>query len=249
MIADESSGYRVRLIGREEVAYRTIALYFERPSGFSFLAGQFIDLTLLDLPEPDPDGPTRSLTLASAPSEAHLMVATRVRETVYKRTLASMPLHTFVQIEGPFGHLTLPESQVRPLIFLAGGIGITPFRSMLVEMATLRLPYRVVLFYVNRRPEDAPFLDELRHLQQQIPGYTFVGVMTQPDRSKSSWTGETGHLDYAMLNRYIEGLVAPLYYLAGPPGMVRGVQTMLLKAGIRPMDIRAEEFAGYNARR
>lgn len=247
MLTDEASEYRVKLLERQEVAHRTIALYFERPSGFSFQAGQFIDLTLLDLLELDPNGPTRSLTLASAPSEARLMVATRVRDTAFKRTLARMPVHTIVKIEGPFGHLTLPENPARPLVFLAGGIGITPFRSMLVEMARSRLSYRVVLFYSNRRPEDAPFLDELQHLQQEIPGYSFVGIMTQLDRAKSAWTAEIGHLDYAMLSRHIEGLVAPLYYLAGPPGMVRGIRMMLLNAGIRPADICAEEFAGYDA--
>lgn len=245
MMANESSGYKVRLMARQEVAERTMAFHFERPPGFSFQAGQFIDLGLLDPPETDQEGDIRAFTLASAPSEEDLMVVTRLRNTAFKRVLTGMPLQTMVNIEGPFGNFTLPESATRPLVFLAGGIGITPFRSMLVEAATSNLSHRLVLFYSNRRPEDAPFLDELQSLQQEIPGYTFVGTMTQLEQSENSWTGETGHLDYAMLIRHIQGIESPLYYIVGPPGMVKAYRTMLKDAGIRQVDIRTEEFAGY----
>lgn len=244
-MAVESSEYRVRLMARKEVAQRTMAFYFERPAGFLFQAGQFIDLMLLDPPETDSEGNIRAFTIASAPTEERLMVVTRLRDTAFKRVLTGMPLHTMVNIEGPFGKLTLPESAARPLVFLAGGIGITPFRSMLVEAATCNFPHRLVLFYSNRRPEDALFLDELQSLQQKIPGYTFVGTMTQLEHSDYSWTGETGLLDHAMLTRHLQGIESPLYYIVGPPGMVKSFQAILRNAGIRQADIRTEEFAGY----
>ncbi len=243
--AMEASGYRVRLIARREVAQRTMALYFERPAGFSFKAGQFIDLTLPDPPETDSEGNTRAFTLAGAPSEEHLMVVTRLRDTAFKRVFNEMPFETVVNIEGPFGNLTLPESSARPLVFLAGGIGITPFRSMLVQAATQDLPHRLVLFYSNRHPEDAPFLHELQDLQRKISNYTFVGTMTQMGKSDGSWTGETGYLDHAMLTRHLQGIESPLYYIVGPPAMVKGIRTMLKNVGVGKADIRTEEFAGY----
>ncbi|HSF10875.1 MAG TPA: FAD-dependent oxidoreductase [Nitrospirales bacterium] len=243
--AIKASGYRVRLIARREVAQRTMALYFARPAGFSFKAGQFIDLTLLDPPETDSEGNTRAFTLAGAPSEEHLMVVTRLRDTAFKRVLNEMPFETVVNIEGPFGNLTLPETVVSPLVFLAGGIGITPFRSMLVQAATQHLPHRLVLFYSNRHPEDAPFLHELQDLQRKISSYTFVATMTQMEESDDSWTGETGYLDHAMLTRHLQGIESPLYYIVGPPAMVKALRAMLKNAGVRQVDIRTEEFAGY----
>ncbi|MEO8326915.1 MAG: FAD-dependent oxidoreductase [Nitrospirota bacterium] len=243
--AIEPSIFQVRLIARREVAQRTMALYFERPTGFSFKAGQFIDLILLDPPETDSEGNSRAFTIASAPSEEHLMLVTRLRDTAFKRVVTGMPFDTMVNIEGPFGNLTLPESAARPLVFLAGGIGITPFRSILVQAATQHLPHRFVLFYLNRHPEDAPFLEELQDLQRKISNYTLVGTMTQMEKSDCSWTGETGYLDHAMLTRHLQGIESPLYYIVGPPGMVKGLRKMLKIAGVHQADIRTEEFAGY----
>ncbi|WNM60613.1 FAD-dependent oxidoreductase [Candidatus Nitrospira neomarina] len=108
-----------------------MAFYLDRPAGFTFTAGQFIDLSLPNLSTSDPEGQTRSLTLASAPSEQKLMVATRLRNTPFKRMLAEMPLGTTIDLEGPFGQFTLPSDDSRTIALLAGGIGITPFFRML----------------------------------------------------------------------------------------------------------------------
>lgn len=170
---------------------------------------------------------------------------TRLRDTAFKRVVMRMPFGTMVNIEGHFGNLTLPVSAARPLIFLAGGIGITPFRSMLVQAAMHHLPYRLVLFYSNRRPEDAPFLHELQNFQRKISRYTFVGTMTHMEKSNCSWTGETGYLDHAMLTRHLEGIESPLYFIVGPPSMVQAFRTMLETAGVRNADIHTEEFVGY----
>jgi ferredoxin-NADP reductase len=237
--------YQLKLKSRKEVAEGTMAFYFERPQGFSFKAGQFIDLTLVNPPETNSEGNTRAFTIASAPSEANLMVVTRLRDTAFKRVLMNMPLETAVNIEGPFGKLTLPENATRPLVLIAGGIGITPFRSMLLQAAINNLPHRLFLFYTNRRPEDAPFLHELQDLQQKISNYTFVGTMTQPEKSGVPWSGETGYLDHEMLTRHLQGIESPLYYVVGPPTMVKSFRTILETAGIRKADIRAEEFSGY----
>src|SRR5690606_34061539 len=106
-----------------------------------------------------------ALTLASAPSEQQLMVATRLRDTAFKRMLAEMPLGTTIDLEGPFGQFTLPFDDSRTIVLLAGGIGITPFRSMLVEAAHHKLSHHPILLYSNRHQEDAAFLDELQTLQ------------------------------------------------------------------------------------
>lgn len=237
--------YPVTLKKRQEVAKGTMAFYFDRPDAFTFKAGQFIDLSLPHLPASDPQDHTRAFTLASAPSEQQLMIATRLRDTPFKRMLRELPLGATIDMEGPFGQFTLPENDSRTLVFLAGGIGITPFRSMLVEAAHNKLPHRLMLLYSNHRPEDAAFLDELQTLQQENHNYTCIGTMTRPTVGGKTWKGETGRIDQGMLRKYLKEMETAMYYVVGPPVMVTGLRKMLESAGIRKTSIRFEEFVGY----
>ncbi len=233
------------LQSRQEVADGTMAFRFDRPPDWVFKAGQFLDMTLLNPVETDGEGDTRSFSIASGPDEDTLMVATRMRDTAFKRVLKTMPIGTAVRIEGPSGDLTLQDDSTRSAVFLAGGIGITPFRSMLVQAAHQKLPHRLFLFYSNRRPEDAPFLEELQALEMKNPRYTLIPSMSEMARSHRSWTGETGLIDQAMLSRHLSDAVSPLYYIAGPPEMVRDLHAMLATQSVNDDDIRAEEFSGY----
>ena len=233
------------LISRQSVAERTMALHFEKPIGWTFKAGQFLDVTLLDPPETDAEGNTREFSIASAPHEETLMVATRLRDTAFKRVLSRMPLGTTVKIEGPFGNLTLHNNTARAAVFLAGGIGITPFRSILFWAAKEKLAHRLFLFYSNRRPEDAPFLEELQSLEKENPNYTLIATMTGMSKSSRPWSRETGLITNEVLSRSIKDAGSPIYYIAGPPKMVKGFQTMLNEGGIDDDDIRTEDFQGY----
>ena len=222
-----------------------MAFHFEKPPSFAFKAGQAIAWTLLDPPETDDEGATRNFTIASAPVEADLMIATRMRDSAFKRILKTMPLGTEVRIVGPFGSLILHHDAARPAVFLAGGIGITPFRSMLRQAAERKLPHQLFLFYSNRRPEDAAFLEELEELEKENINYKFIGTMTDMARSNRVWRGETGFINREMLTKYIGDLAAPIYYIAGPPAMVAAMRQTLSEANIADDNVRAEEFSGY----
>ena len=121
--AAASPGFLCKLKDRREVAEGTIAFWFEKPSGWTFTAGQYLDMTLLEPPETDSEGNVRSFSIASAPHEEFLMVATRMRDTAFKRVLRAMPFGTAVKIEGPSGDLILQNNSTRAAVFLAGGIG------------------------------------------------------------------------------------------------------------------------------
>jgi ferredoxin-NADP reductase len=235
--------YEIQVIGRKDVAVGTTAFTFEKPPGFSFKAGQFMRLTLIDPPETDSEGNARTFSIASAPCEDSLMIATRMRDSAFKRVLKAMALGTRVVARGPYGALTLDEGAATPAGFLTGGIGITPFRSILIQAAHDQLARSTVLFYSNRRPEDAAFLEELSGLQGKLAGFKFVGVMTDMAGSKLTWDGATGRIDLDMLKNHIDDLTAPVYYVAGPPGMVEAMLKMLSAAGAG--DVRVERFAGY----
>jgi len=236
--------YTVKLNDRKPVADGTTAFHFEKPTGFMYKPGQFIELTAINPEETDAEGNTRAFSLASAPSEDFLMVATRMRDTAFKRYCGKTPVGTPFKIEGPFGDLTLHRNTARTGVFLAGGIGITPFRSMVVQAAREKSPHRLCLFYSNRRRSGAAFLDEMQALEKQNPNYTFVATMTAKE-PLDGWRGETDYIDREMLSRYLGNLSGPLYYVAGPPEMVGGLRQMLIAAEVSEDDIRAEEFAGY----
>lgn len=238
--------YTARLRRRREAAERTWAFEFEKPEGFTFKAGQFTDVTLRSLKEMGMQGATHTFSIASAPHEDLLMVATRMRDSAFKQALASLPLGTEVTISGGRGDLVLHEGSGRPAVILAGGIGITPFRSIVVDAARRALPHRILLFYSNRRPEDAPFLEELQLLQRSFSNYQLVATMTQMEKSRRPWTGERGPINRAMLTRNLGAGPSPIYYLAGPPSMVYGLHEMLNQAGADDSSIKSEEFYGYD---
>lgn len=239
------SKYQVKLKDRFTVAERTMAFQFEKPPGFNFHPGQWIDLTLLNPGETDAEGNTRALSIASAPHENFLLVATRLRDTAFKRELPRLPLGTEVRIEGPSGSLTLHNNAARTAVFLVGGIGITPVRSILMKAAHDQLPHRLPVFYSNRRPEDAAFLDELTALQKKNANYRLIPTMTNSAKSAQAWGGEIGHIRPELLAKYQSEVKSPIYYIVGPPGMVNGVHQMLNKMGVDDDDIRAEDFGGY----
>jgi ferredoxin-NADP reductase len=244
-IANASPTYSVRLTSRQEVAEQTMAFRFEKPTAFKFTPGQFIELTLLNPAESDAEGNSRAFSIASAPYEDSIMVATRLRDTAFKRVLRNLPLGTEVRVEGPFGHLGLHNDKSRAAVVLTGGIGITPFRSILLNAAKEKRPLRIFLFYGNRRPEDAAFLDELQDLEKQNPNYRLIACMNETEHSQRTWQGEMGVIDAPMLAKHLKGVVSPIYYITGPPTMVQAIHAMLTDTGVDDDDIRIEEFAGY----
>jgi len=234
-----------KLTRREEVAEGTMAFHFEKPSGFNFKAGQSADVTLTNSADTDAEGNTRTFSIASPPFENELVFTTRMRDTAFKRSLKEVPLATEVKIGSAAGSFTLHKNPAKPAVFLAGGIGITPFLSIVRQADHDRLPHKLYLFYSNRRPEDAAFLDTLQTLETTNPNFRLIRTMTEMSKSKNKWKGEVTLIDKEMLSKHLGVLQGPIYYIAGPPTMVAAMRETLVSAGIEEDDIRAEEFAGY----
>lgn len=237
------SVHEVKLKGHLAVAEGTMAFRFAKPDGFVFKAGQAVRLELIDPPAEAGQG-NRTFSLVSAPFERELVVATRMRDSAFKRALKAPPDGAGIRIDGPFGDLTLGDTD-RPVVFIAGGIGITPFMSMLRQAAEDRSPRRLFLAYSNRRPEDSAFLDELQQLERRNKHFHLMATMTGMSKSAREWSGETGFVDADMLKRFVGDVVAPIYYIVGPPVMVEAMQQTLAGAGIAEDKIRTEEFYGY----
>lgn len=239
--------YPTRLAYREWIAHETLAIQIERPEGLDFLAGQYVDLTLRNAQIRDPQGPARSLSIASAPGAELLEFVMRMRNSAFKRTLAEVPIGTELLVEGPFDDLRLRRAleRGRELVFLAGGMGIAPFMSVLREAAEAGRSLPATLFYSNRRPEDAAYLAELQRLEQEIDGFRLVATMTRMNESARSWSGAVERLSAGLLGRFLPSVVGPAYYLAGAPFFISQLRAALLGAGVPDLDIGIEMYGGY----
>ncbi len=229
------ASHEVRLRGSEVIAEGTMLFRFDKPAGFAFQAGQALDLALLE-PPAEPNSSHRLLSIVSAPYEGEISVATRMRDaSAFKRALKALPPGARVRIKGPTGMMTLHDDAQRTAVFIAGGIGITPFMSMLRQAAHDRLRHRFFLLYSNRVPAQAAFLEELNLLGKTYDRFRLVARMTDAE----------GFLDAAAIQRVAEQAQAPLYYLAGPPAMADAMTKILRGSDVKEEDIHTEEFYGY----
>lgn len=237
--------YQTTLLGREEIAAWTMAFHLAKPAGFSFKAGQAIDVVLGDSADANDGNARHTFSIVTAPREDKLTIATRMRDTPFKNRLKDLPDGAAIGIDGPSGSLLLHNKHERAAIMIAGGIGITPFISMLRQAASDPQPRHLVLLYSNHRPEDAAFLAELQALERSNENFRLLATMTRMGNSSVPWAGATGAIDAKLLAQISTELAAPIYYLAGPPAMVAAMRQTLNDAGVDDDDLRSEEFYGY----
>lgn len=233
----------VKLTKKEEIANGTMAFHFEKPEGLEYRAGQFCDLTLIDPPETDAEGNVRGFSLVSAPFEDKIVVATRMRDTAFKRVIKDTPLGAEVEFDGPYGDFTLHKNQATPAVFLIGGIGVTPVISMIAQATHDKAAHEILLLHSSRTPTDLPYLLELKKLADENPNFTYVPVAS--DEAPSDWQGETGRIDQEVVKKYVTDLTKPKFYLSGPEGMVKAMRQLLIDLSVDEDNIRTEEFSGY----
>jgi ferredoxin-NADP reductase len=229
---------------KREVAKGTLMVVFDLlGEEVEFAAGQYFWVTLLDPPYDDERGPRRHITVVTTPNERGVLgLATRVRDSAFKRSLAELPVGALVDVEQPKGDFLLPDDTEPAYAFIAGGIGITVFRSMLRYIAEEKLPHRVTLVYSNRDQESTAFFDELLELEGELPDLHVVFTMTDDP----GWDGETRRIDAAMLRDHLgQDLGAFTYLIAGPPKMVEAVEEILSGEGVPESQVRPERFSGY----
>ena len=242
--------YFIELVSQKMVAKDTVEFKFFKPTEFSYLAGQYGVWTIPNLSPIDEKGNHRDITFSSAPIEKFLAITTRMRNTSFKNWLSAAKPGDQIEMEGPFGDLVLPKDTSFPIVFLAGGIGITPFRSMSLQAGHDKNPTEIILFFFDKSPEDMAYLEDLKILSSTNFQFQLIPIITKPEKS---WAGETGYLTKELLKKYLEPLPAGrqvqlnsyLYLVAGSPAMVDAIQNTLSEAGIPPEQVVGENFGGY----
>jgi ferredoxin-NADP reductase len=239
--------YRMTLVDRQQIAAETTAFWFEPDDGyFEFRAGQHVDVVFAHPRQGSENDNFRTFSLASSPQEkTSIMIAMRMRKTAFKGALQCAALGTKFVVSRPRGSFTLHKDATRPAVFLAGGIGIAPIRSILQDAAQERLEHKLYLFYSNRDADDAAFLEELENLRGQNHNFIFIPTVT--GHRTLAWPYEKGHIHFEMLKRYLPTLKGPVYYIAGPSGMVTAMTRLLNSSGVSEDDMKTEEFGDYKS--
>lgn len=235
--------FSVKVLEVREVAEKTLAVKLEKPADFSFVAGEYSVLSVPTLIEPDSKGPNRCMSIASAPSDDHLLFAMRLSETPYKKTIARLQVGDEMIVGAPVGHFTLIPHDTRPVVFLTGGIGITPARSILRQASVDRDPREFFLFYSNYRPEDTAFFEEMRGEFPNIH-LTSILTMTNMETSHEPWDGEMGFVTKEMIQKYVPNVSASMFYLVGTPGFTKAMEAILSEFGIEKENIKQDPFVG-----
>jgi ferredoxin-NADP reductase len=233
---------RATVAEKREVAEQTLLVRFAVDDYPGYRPGAYFWVELPERGDNDEKGLRRHISLVTSPTERGVVgLATRLRDTAFKRTLAALEIGDEVQVEEPKGSFLLPEDTSVDYVFVAGGIGITVFRSMLRYIADTGEPYRVTLVYSNRNRAAAAFLDELQELEQRIDGLRVILTMTE----EPGWDGETRHLDAEVLADLLGGLDAKTFLVAGPPPMAEAVAEALRAAGLPEDCVLTDKFSGY----
>jgi len=238
--------YQVKLISREKLTAEIALFRVEKPQGFQFLPGQYCLVSVPPTGFQDDRGLRRPLSIASSPLEKELLFLTKLSESAFKRTMAEMAPGAAIILDQPLGSLTLPADTATPLAFLAGGVGIAPFRSICRYATDAATGHAITLFYSGRTPEETPFVEELQRMPQQNSRLRSVVTMTRVEDPKK-WSGLSGRLTGEMVKAGCAAWESAQYYIAGPPAMTDAMKQTLDAMGIPAARVKIELFAGYEA--
>jgi ferredoxin-NADP reductase len=212
-----------------------------------YKAGQYC---IVDLgTKEDPEGPIRSFTMASAPTEKDsILITTRIRDTLFKKKLESLEIEsTSVNISAPLGRFVLHDDYSKPAVFLSGGIGVTPFRSMVKYASDAKLPLKITMFDANRNLDNTIFKDEFDSLAKINPNLRIIYTISDTAYS-GDWNGERGYITKVMVSKYLDSnqLKNAIFYICGPPAMLDAMKKLLVdELEIPEEQIKVEEFLGY----
>lgn len=226
--------FATSIVARHSIAENSVEVVFDRPPGFEYRSGQYIQLGLRSLLHRDAKGPSRVLSVSTSPHDtATVAVAFRESDSGFKRTLRQLAPGSEVLIEGPHGFYTLPRELTRPLVLVAGGIGVVPYVSMLryLTESGIRIPVPMTLLYANGTIERAAYLDELRKTATRAPGFVL--------------RHRIGLIDRNFLERNVYDPRGCAWHVSGPPAMVCHVRNLLFHLRVDEARICYEEFSGY----
>jgi ferredoxin-NADP reductase len=235
---------KLKLLKRKQEAEGTKSFLFRPEKKVNFQPGQYFYLSLPKLNYKDKKGPTRHFTIASSPTEGeNLLFATRMRESSgFKKTLDEIKIGSEIDGEGPEGSFILDEKEPGPHVFLAGGIGITPFRSFIKYNIDKKLKTSLTLLYSNSTEKLITFREELEAWSKKYGNFSLFQTISKPE---GKWDGLKGRIDEKMINKLKIDTSKSTFWVAGPEVFVKAMEKVLGKLGVTSDRVRSEDFPGY----
>ena len=235
----------LRLKELKEIGRDTYDFIFTPDSKFNFKAGQYLEWTLAHV-HSDSRGNRRYFTLASSPTEnsARIGVKFYPEMSSFKKKLLSLkPGDTLVASQRA-GEFTLPKDKNKKLVFLAGGIGITPFRSMLKHLIDKKEKRDIVMFYSNKVLEDVAYTEIFDQAEEEL-GVRTVYTLTDTATLPNPWLGERGFITAEMIKKYVPDYRERYFYISGPHMMVTAFEETLQSMGLSKSQIKTDFFPGF----
>jgi glycine betaine catabolism B len=221
--------FEVRILGIDDLGAGIRRFRLERPSGFSYRAGQYFALNL-------GPGLIHAFSFSGAPAEDDISFTTRMSESDFKKSLASLRPGDIVRVRGPMGEFTLREGKA---LFLAGGIGVTPFSSMLRQSAAVRSGLDAVLIWGVNSMEDAFFRKDF----EALPAGLRVDYV--PAHPPQGWEKESGFIGAGTIRSLVPDFAERMVYVCGPPKMVEAMGKVLSELNVPAGRMVTEQFGGY----
>lgn len=223
------------------ICENTIGIWFDRTGvDYEYEPGQYALITLLEPKYNDAEGNSRLFSIANSPTRKDIfMFATRALDSAFNKNILELPPGSKATIGKPGGNTPLHKNVSIPAVFLIGGIGITPIRCMVEHSVLEKLPYKMHLFYANKKKSLMAFYDEFINWSKIKPDFKFIPFVEEPDKD---WEYETGIITEDMIKKYVTDFSEPIFYIVGPPQMVDKMESILLENKVSPEKIKLERF-------
>lgn len=260
------------LFKKEQINHDVVSFYFDRTnvSEYTFLPGQYNRVTIPTV-ENDPRGSSRMFSIASSPLEKeYLLITTKISQSPFKQALSNLSIGSKVDFFGPVGRFVFDEADTRTHIFLSGGIGLTPFHSMITYAATKNIQTPITMISSFSTYGEFIYFDELSKISSEHKNITVVYTVTKSEQGDSighvsshpdstthnpadtsfstrtqKWTGETGRINSMMIQKYVSDFQKCLFYICGSKAVTDALFDLVKSMGISEEQIKKEQFPGY----
>lgn len=246
-MSDADQPFFLPFVKKEKLNKDTYTFYFKRTGKErDFVPGQYCEIKLAHK-NADERGDSRVFTISSPPTNKEFItITTRIIQSTFKLRLDSLKLNEMVQFDGPWDDLNFDEKDVSPHVFLAGGIGITPYHSIVQYAIDQKIDTPITLFVSWKKMDEMVFDEFFRKAESSLENFTYIPTLTdEEDIAMDTWDSENGRINEIMIKKYVQDITNSKYYISGPQVMVNALKQTVVDMGVSKDNIIAEEFEGY----
>jgi len=217
------------------------SFYFRRPNGFDFKPGQYIKL-FLDIKKPDSRGSSRYFTISSSPTEKDfIVITTKIIKSSFKKEFLNLVPHEKINAFGPVGYFDFNQDKDKNIVLLSGGIGITPYYSLINYIGTKKLATNVTLIASFDFYKNIIFYNDLKKIEKNNKLIKIIYTLTKEEK----YSFEKGRIGKDLLKKYVYELSSVKFYAVGSEAMTQDLIRILRELNIKEKNIFKEDFLGY----